>query len=113
MAVFDWAESPGSTSERRPRVVATQFGDGYQQRAADGLNPVQQLWDLVFADCEASKADQIETFLLDGLGWKAFTWTPPRQTVALRWICTSLRRSIGERIDTHTITARFEQVFEA
>ena len=112
MAVFDWAESPGSSLERSPRVVATSFGDGYEQRADDGLNPVVQVWDLVFTAIDVAIANDIDAFLAAGLGRVVFDWTPPAQTVALRFKCTSFKRTLTERLGEHNLSARFEQVFE-
>lgn len=113
MPTFDWAESPGSSVEYQPRVIATRFGDGYEQRADDGLNPLGEAWDLSFNDCGAAAADQIVAFLRDGMGRKTFDWTPPRATLPRKWKCTSLRRTLGAEIDTHNISARFERVDEA
>lgn len=112
MAVFDWAESPGSSLEVVPHVVASKFGDGYEQRADDGLNPQHQVWDLVFNSIDVVVASEIDDFLRPGLGRVTFDWTPPRQTAALKFKCTSLRRSITDRLGEDNVSARFEQVFE-
>ena len=112
MAVFDWAESPGTASELRARTVATQFGDGYQAIATDGLNPVQQVWDVVIDRAAALAADEIEAFIKPKLGRVPFDWTPPRQTVALKWLCTGFSRAITETVDEHNLRLRFEQWFQ-
>ncbi len=112
MPVFDWAESPGSNHAPVASVRATRFGDGYEQRAPDGLNPVRQVWDLVFKGCDVAVAGEIDDFLRPGLGSATFDWTPPAQTTALKFKCTSFRRSITERLGEHDLSATFEQVFE-
>ena len=112
MPVFDWAESPGSSHSPVPRVVATRFGDGYEQRAPDGLNPQQQVWDLVFKGIDVVVASEIDDFLRPGLGYTTFDWTPPRQTAALKFKCTSFRRLITNQLGEDDLSARFEQVFE-
>jgi phage-related protein len=111
--VFDWAESPGTSVDVQPRVVTTQFGDGYAARAADGLNPVGEAWDLVFRGCAAESADSIEAFLRVDMGIEPFDWTPPRQTVAGKFVCTSLRRTGNETYGEFDLAARFERVFVA
>lgn len=112
MAVFDWVESPSTSSSPKPIVKSTMFGDGYSQDAPDGLNPLRQVWNVVFDSIDQSTADDIEAFLLVGMGTTRFDWTPPRQSVALKFKCTSYNRTIGNEIDVDTITATFEQVFE-
>ena len=112
MPVFDWVESSGSTLELQPRVIVTQFGDGYEQRADDGLNPVKQVWSLVFDGVEVSIADEIQQFLQPGLARVVFDWTPPRGSTALKWKCTSFRRALGATVGEHDLSATFEQVFE-
>ena len=112
MAVFDWAESPGTSCEWQPRVLATQFGDGYEQSQPDGLNAVKQVWDVVIDAASAEAASEIEDFITPGLGWERFDWTPPRQTVALRFKCTAFSSSLGAQVGEHSLRLRFEQVFE-
>ena len=111
MAVFDWAESPSSRAELVARVAATPFGDGYVQRAFEGLNPLSENWDLSFDSVDVEIADAIDAFLRPKLGVVAFDWTPPRQSAAKRFICTSFTRTITDRLGEHNLSARFEQVF--
>ncbi|MCW5657452.1 MAG: phage tail protein [Burkholderiaceae bacterium] len=112
MADFIWAESPGATMELQAAVVATRFGDGYEQRADAGLNPVAQVWDVPFNGIDEAIADEIEAFLRPGLGRTLFDWVPPRQTVALKFRCTSFRRTLANAIGEVDIQVRFEQRFE-
>lgn len=112
MPTFDWVESPGTAAAPKANVAISQMGDGYEQRAPIGLHPITQIWNVVFADIDVAIADDIEAFLMDGYTWKTFDWMPPRQSVALKFKCTAFNRSIGSELDTHSITATFEQVFE-
>lgn len=112
MAVFDWAESPGTSCELRARTVSTQFGDGYQAIANDGLNPVQQVWDVVIDRASAEAADEIYAFINPKLARVPFDWTPPRQTVVLKWICTTFSRAITDQVGVHNLRLRFEQWFQ-
>ncbi|MBI5334745.1 MAG: phage tail protein [Burkholderiales bacterium] len=112
MPVYIWAESPGTAARPLPRVKATQFGDGYEQRAPDGLHPVKQVWDVVHDSIDVAVADEIDAFLMDGLGWKTFDWTPPRQATARKFKCTSYSRTLTDRVGEHSISATFEEVHE-
>jgi phage-related protein len=58
------------------RVLSAQFGDGYEQTAADGINAIQQSWPLQFTEQE-SLIIPIRDFLDRHGSWKPFLWTPP------------------------------------
>lgn len=110
MADFVWTESPGTSLTLEAKVVASQFGDGYVQRAPDGLNYLRQNWDYVAEDIDDAIADQIEAFLKPKLALVPFDYVPLRQTTALRFVCTSYTRTAG-RVGESSIRARFEQDF--
>ncbi len=112
MPTFDWAESPGTSLELQPRVVATQFGDGYEQSADDGLNPVRQVWNVVINGADAAKAMEIQNFIAPGMGRARFDWTPPGATAPLRFKCTQFTRTLGNEVREVNLQMRFEQVFE-
>jgi phage-related protein len=112
MAVFTFAPSYGAQLEEAPRVRSVRFGDGYEQRQADGINVRPQVWSLTFANRTPTEIDSIVTFLRTEGGVTYFTWTPPRQVTALKFICRKWQRQIvAGGIDT--LTAVFEQVFDA
>lgn len=111
MAVFDWQESSKVTLEEAPRVLRARFGDGYEQRAPDGINNRPQLWDLVFEQVDADVAADILTFLRARNGFEAFDWTPRWAPGAIRVKCEKWTRT-GEGEGLSRIAARFEQVFE-
>jgi phage-related protein len=75
-ATFTYSPTYGSPKASAPRVLATQFGDGYEQRAVDGINPDLKSWDLTFTNRATTDADAIEAFLVTNTGL-AFNWTPP------------------------------------
>ena len=109
MATFSYIPSFGASSQNTPRIRSLKFGDGYEQRYGDGLNPILQTWNLSFNNRPVSDIDAIEAFLVGRGGVKNFLWTPPRQSTAKRFICKEWQRAItAGGIDT--ITAMFEQV---
>jgi phage-related protein len=108
---FDWVESPSTSYKPKPLVTSTQFGDGYAQRAPAGLHDLQQVWDVVITGADISIADEIEAFLVDGLGHKPFMWVPPRQSVARQFICTGYQRSLTSVVGEHNVSATFEEDF--
>lgn len=111
MTLFTYTPSYGATNDVQPKLRKAQFGDGYSQRQADGINNAKEVWTVSFADRASTEIDAIETFL-KGLNGAYFTWIPPRQSVAKKFICEKWSRSINKgNIDS--INAVFEQVFDA
>jgi phage-related protein len=112
MAVFDWVESAATALEEAPEVARSRFGDGYEQRAPAGLNPLAQRWRVRFTAVEDAVADQIVAFLRARGGVEAFDWTPPRGATALRFLCPRWSRSLTDTWGESDVDAEFEQVFE-
>lgn len=79
MQTFAFIPSFVPVSTRRPRVLATKFGDGYEQRGADGLHADLQSWQLQFEHVPTREADQIEGFFLGNqTAIRPFLWSAPR-----------------------------------
>ena len=60
-----------------PRVLRNDFGDGYSQRAADGLNYVPQVWELKW-ELNGADSDTLIAFFVSHGSHTTFEWTPPR-----------------------------------
>lgn len=113
MADWIWVESPGTSVTEEPRIKSAKFGDGYEQRAPDGLNPNPQAWALQFADVDNQVADQMITFLRAAGGVTAFGYVPLWSTTRIAVICRKWQRSQGSTWGQSSISATFEQVAEA
>jgi phage-related protein len=66
----------------KPRVLRAQFGDGYVQEVADGINAMLPEWDLTWQNLHAATggtptAADLNTFFKTQEGYKKFLWTPP------------------------------------
>lgn len=110
MATFTEVPSFSCSSQRKPRVLAIRFGDGYEQRAADGLNPDLQVWQVTFSQVPTATADTIEGFFMTYESHVTpFVWTPPRALTSSNFLCRSWTRTIATPT-TDTITATFEEV---
>lgn len=91
------------------RVLKAQFGDGYQQTAADGINNESQSWPLQFRG-KAAKITPIRDFLRARQGYQSFFWTPPLGVQGF-YKCTSWTlKPMGAGI--YELAATFEQVFQ-
>jgi phage-related protein len=95
-----------------PRILRTDFGDGYSQRAADGLNSLKEtLPNVHWRNVTTDEKDEIIDFMVGKGGYLPFTWTPPGETTARNYICT---RWEPERVafNVYNVTCTFEQVFD-
>lgn len=99
-----------SSFKRTCRVLRSEFGDGYVQRAADGINNIGLTLDLVWEGLTSTQADRIDEFLQDHAGVTPFAMALPRTTEKLRWVCSEWNYVWVEG-ELATITATFEQDF--
>ena len=108
MATFTWNPDTGAAESREPRIRSARFGDGYEQRAASGINADLATWNLSFSGRSDSEASAILAFLVARGGHESFDWTPPGGS-ATKWICRKWSRRFtgGTAVG---ITADFEQV---
>lgn len=109
MATFTYAPQTASKS-LKPRVRVAAFGDGYEQRVADGINTSPAQWSLSFVRITA-EADAILAFLAARAGTEAFDWSAP-DGVAGRYVCRDWSSSLNGPM-AKTVTATFEEVFGA
>ena len=77
MATFTYTPDFDASEEQRPVVRRVQFGDGYEQRLAYGLNTQPVSWRLTFRNRTNTERDNINTFLEARGGTESFDWTPP------------------------------------
>lgn len=111
MADWVWVESPGTTLDEEPRLREASFGDGYVQRAPDGINNRPQKWELSFDDVDDVEADSMIAFLRTHNGVTPFNYWPMWASAAIKVVCKRWRRTLGSKLRTSTITATFEQDF--
>lgn len=77
------AEPAGQTTHR---TLSAPFGDGYTQKAANGINTKEDSWNLSargqwdpsgVACAPGQNVKEIADFIDDHGGWKSFNWTNP------------------------------------
>lgn len=106
---FQWSPTTqGHSGDTTLRMRKAQFGDGYAQRVADGLNNRQSTYNLRFVG-KAEKIAAILAFLDAHAGAVSFYWTPPLRPQGL-FVCEKYAEPTKEG-DVYTITAQFEQTF--
>jgi len=107
--ILTYPVSYASPMKVKPAILEAKFGDGYSQRAANGLNAVLEVWNVQATPLKnASEANAFEAFLRAQGGVIAFQWTTPFNLTAL-FICKDWQRTpLAAGISS--ITATFEEV---
>lgn len=105
----DITANPVWTSKRNTntRILKQDFGDGYSQRAGDGINTTVDTWDIEFRGT-STVIDGIVTVLESKAGHTNFTWS---YAGTQKWICKQWSYAdLGG--DTRSLSATFEEVFD-
>jgi phage-related protein len=68
-------QSSQSSVNKKPDVLKSRFGEGYEQRLANGINNKLRTWSLTFLRASVDII-AIELFLDEKGGVNSFTWTP-------------------------------------
>lgn len=106
---FSWVPLAEPVGAATYRVLKAQFGDGYAQTAADGINNKTQTWPLQFRGVGA-KISAIRDFLDARQGFQSFYWTPPLGVQALYKCTGHTVKPLGA--GKYELTATFEQAFQ-
>lgn len=92
------------------RILETKFGDGYGQRAQDGINAITDSWSLSW-DVGSTNADILTDFFETRGGWDSFDWTPSGESVSKKWTCKSWSKT-PTGYDVWSIKATIKQEFD-
>ena len=109
--IFTWQPDYGAQNSVTPSVLTAQFGDGYSQDVAIGINSTPQVWTVSF-NRDPDDADAIFQFLQNQGGVQRFWWTPPRQSDAIKVKTTGAYTKTETDAGQVTIGATFTQVFD-
>jgi len=94
----------------KPRVLMAELGDGYQQRAADGINTMRESWNLTWKNRLNADIKTLTDFFELNSGFISFEWTAPYKTEK-KYICSDWSVNNDNPL-TSSLTASFQQVFE-
>lgn len=114
----DWTYVPDRALNKStaPRIREVKFGDGYSQRAQDGINYLNEGWDLTFANRSFTEIFNMESFLETKGGVTSFTWQAPGETevkvICRDWSVNTLYHTGTNATSIGTLTAKFERVYE-
>ena len=105
----------GTTEAIQNNSVEAPFGDGYTQRAVDGLNNERRIYDVVFDALSYTDYETILAFM-QARSWnvEAFLWTPPNDDTERQWtyVKNSWKRVFHRGGQTVSLTMQFREEFD-
>lgn len=101
----------GAGAEITFRARVAQFGDGYEQRIADGINTQRLRVTLVWRVLSATDANTIQTFFSGVQSHQAFLYTLPWEASPRKFRLETLSRE-ATGINRASITAQCVEVFD-
>lgn len=107
----DWPVS----MEREPRIRIAKFGDGYEQRIIDGLNPMQTTWHVSWKMRARTLLVDMETYLTAQYG-AAFPFLDPQTEAIVQVFCDSWQlqwQHKGRNTDYGDLSADFRRAYGA
>lgn len=114
LPTFTPPKAPTLGGARRSVTPATRivaFGDGYEQRAPDGLNPLKRKVSPEWTGLTVAQADEIDAFFAARGGHEAFLWTEPGFATERKWRVVSWTRDPQTKFRDH-VSAEFVEVFD-
>ena len=106
----------GLTRQSTPRVLRVQFGDGYEQRVAEGRNPMQETYNISYAKRPKAEIDDIAAFMDDKKGVTKFDYVIPDTNnsgeTTIKVVCEQYNLTYVND-SSYTFTATFRRVYEA
>jgi len=102
-----------------PRVLTASFGDGYEQRIADGINTLNETYSLTFATRLKADIDDIVAFLDGKKGVSSFVLTLPDTNNTTRTgerdvkVVTTNYSTTYAYDDFYSLSVSLKRVFEA
>lgn len=85
----DPAPDIGIKRKSKPNIKVAQFGDGYSQRSALGLNQSALNAELSYSNISSAEKTTLEDFINAHNKGQAFYWTMPDEASARKWYITS------------------------
>jgi phage-related protein len=110
----------GLSRQSQPRILQVSFGDGYEQRAIDGINSIEETFSASFNNRDYLELNLIRKFFELKAGVTNFTInitntvdtpTPAETHEAINVICSTWS-NIYQHTTNYALTATFKRVYE-
>ena len=106
---FVWKPSYNASTNIEPRTLSVRFGDGYEQRMADGINNKLLVLNLTFDKRNEKESLAINHFLNIRGGAESFIFAPPSPfSSRKKFVCKKFSTNYVF-YDNYTISATFEE----
>ena len=110
----------GFSRDDTPIIFKTTFGDGYEQRIANGINALNSKFNISFNTRPKAEIDDIIAFFTSKNGVTAFDWTIPdtngsengNTETTIKVICENWSQT-WDYDNFYTASATFYRVYEA
>ena len=101
----------GPIKATKARVLRAPFGDGYSQRAANGINYLDESWEVEWENLDSTEESSLITQLEGAYGVTAIDWIPPDNTVSQKftieqWQKTHIIGNVGKAVRLHATLKR-------
>ena len=106
----------GFTRQSESRIFRTEFGDGYEQRLANGINNLAESYGVSFSNRTKEEIDDITAFFANKGAVTAFNFTIPDSNnsgeTTVKVICDNWSQAYKYG-DYYSCNATFRRVYEA
>jgi phage-related protein len=92
------------------KIIEVKYGNGYAQRAGDGINPIQGSWNVEWGVLSAGELGTIVTAFDTARGVDYFTWTPPGDASSKKWVVKQHSRTPLSG-DQYSVAATLEETW--
>jgi phage-related protein len=92
------------------RLKSLTYGDGYTHDSPDGINTLNEQWDLTLRPLRKSDSDTFEN-ALNGLNGDWFYWTPPGESQGKYKLIKLERRRSAKDGDAVILTLTIKRVY--
>lgn len=92
------------------KVLINKYGNGYEQRVADGINNAPAKWQVSWENMTLTDFTTIVTAIRSAAGVDYFTWTPPGESAGKYVVGSYSTSAISGSI--YTVSAELRQVFD-
>jgi len=109
--IFTWFEDWGGEQAHKPRNFIMQLGDGYVERAGNGINTDLPAYTITFSGRTTAEAQAIMAFLVTtcAAGVIAFQFQPYGDAVSSLWTCNDYKMK-AKAVNVFDISCVFQKV---